>query len=422
MRDEGVMPAWSGHAMLLVDLDAFFASVEQLDHPGWRGRPVIVGGDPQRRGVVSTASYEARRFGVHSAMPSITARELCPDAIWTRGRFDRYREMSRAVMRILLDESPLLEQVSIDEAFLDVTQGRYTGDHPLIVAERIRSRVAELGITCSIGLATTKTVAKIASDMDKPNGITVVYPGTEGQFLSPLPVTRLSGIGRATAAKLGLIGVTTLGQVAVMDDATAHEVFGSKADSVRMRCRGTYPEPIRLDREVKSVSNEMTFERDLTVRDEVEGTVISLSEHVGRRLRRKGLAGNVVTLKMRYRDLSVRTARRTLDMRVDDEAGFIPVAIALIDELWTDGVPVRLVGVGVSGFDHDDMGEDAQLGLFDGETVADEVSSGRRERLVHASDKVRERFGDGMLSSGRALGFKERGTGTGSQNLDDPGS
>lgn len=179
---------WTGKAILLVDLDAFFASVEQLDHPAWRGKPVIVGGRADRRGVVSTCSYEARSYGVRSAMASATAERLCPDAIWATPRFERYHELSRAVMDILYAESPLLEQVSIDEAFLDVTPGRFTGDDPVAIATRIQEHVAELGITCSIGIASCKTVAKIASDLDKPKGLTVVYPGSEAAFLAPMKV------------------------------------------------------------------------------------------------------------------------------------------------------------------------------------------------------------------------------------------
>ena len=200
----GRLPAWHGPAILLVDLDAFFASVEQLDHPGWRGKPVIVGGDPDKRGVVSTASYEARVFGVRSAMPSSQAARLCPDAIWTHGHYGRYREMSKKIMGILLDESPRIQQVSIDEAFLDVSPTAHVNEHPILIAQRIQKRVADLGVTCSIGLGTTKTIAKIASDMDKPQGLTIVYPGREKDFLSPLPIRTMSGVGPVSYTHLTL--------------------------------------------------------------------------------------------------------------------------------------------------------------------------------------------------------------------------
>ena len=178
---------WDGPAIGLLDLDAFFASVEQLDHPEWRGLPVIVGGSADHRGVVSTASYEARRYGVHSGMPSAQARRLCPNAIWTQGNFTRYREVSAAVMDILTSETPLVEQVSIDEAFFDVTPGRFSRENPIQICRRVQTRVARLGVNCSIGLGVNKTVAKIASERDKPRGLTVVFPGTEGPFWLPFP-------------------------------------------------------------------------------------------------------------------------------------------------------------------------------------------------------------------------------------------
>ena len=184
---QGASLRWVGKAIGLLDLDAFFASIEQLDHPEWRGLPVIVGGSPSKRGVVSTASYEARRYGVRSAMTSATAARLCPDAIWTSGNFKRYREMSAKVMAILVDETPLVEQVSIDEAFFDITPGRYSREEPYEICARIQARVSELGISCSIGLGTTKSIAKIASERDKPRGLTIVFPGSEQGFLAPLP-------------------------------------------------------------------------------------------------------------------------------------------------------------------------------------------------------------------------------------------
>lgn len=434
--DIAALPEWEGRAIMLVDLDAFFASVEQLDHPEWRGKPVIVGGDPGRRGVVSTASYEARVFGVHSAMASATAARLCPDAIWTRGNFKRYREMSDQVMDILLRESPLLQQVSIDEAFLDISPGRYSKEHPVTIAHRIRRRVSELGITCSVGLGTSKTVAKIASDRDKPNGITVVFPGSEMGFLSPLPVRALSGIGRQTAKRLKELGITTLGQVADAEETVLKPLFGVNTTSLIDRCRGIDPVDVETDRDVKSVSNEMTFSTDLIERDEIEAAITMLAAKVGRRLRKKGLAGHTAVLKMRYDDLSRRTAQSRLPSATSDEGIFGPVCCDLIDELWSPGAHIRLIGVGISGFDT----EDIQLGLFDDiaedegsasydadkreESSTDKSSKSRSERdemhrrLVEATDKVKDRFGDEAVSYGRELRFKDRDTGTTPQQKD----
>ena len=383
---------WVGKALLLVDLDAFFASVEQLDHPEWRGKPVIVGGDAETRGVVSTCSYEAREFGVHSAMPSATAMRLCPDAIWARPNFSRYRELSNAVMEILYDESPLLEQVSIDEAFLDVSPGRFTGDDPVAIAMRIQNRVAELGVTCSIGLASAKVVAKIASDMDKPRGLTVVYPGSEATFLAPMGVRSMPGIGKRSAEKLMRMGVRTLGDLAKARIDDIRPVFGVNAESMQNRARGIDERSVVTYSEAKSVGHEHTFEVDLASRAEIEDAVDMLGSKVGRRLRKKGLSGHTVTLKLRYADLSRRTAQKALCAQTDDERVFIPVAKSLIDEIWKPGDAVRLVGVSISGFKLSEQ----QLGLFDEELLADD-----NRKLVEAADKVRDKFGESALSFGR---------------------
>ena len=399
--------AWKGRALLLVDLDAFFASVEQLDHPEWRGKPVIVGGRSDRRGVVSTASYEARAFGVHSAMPSATAERLCPDAIWTSSHFDRYHELSAQVMGILKDESPLLEQMSIDEAYLDVSPGRYTGEDPVAIAARIQARVAELGITCSIGVATGKAVAKIASDMDKPRGLTVVYPGGEAAFLAPMDVRAMPGIGKQSAERLRRIGIRTLGALADTPLDKLTPLFGVNAQAVRDCARGIDPREIATESEVKSVSHERTFATDLVTREEIEDAIDMLGPMVGRRLRKKGLAGHTVTIKLRYADLSRRTAQKGLPANVDDETVFIPVAKRLIDEIWRPGDSVRLVGLGISGFE----AHDEQLGLF-----ADEELPAGNAELLSAADKIRDKFGDGMLKFGRELKIRHETSGTTGMN------
>ena len=398
---------WKGRALLLVDLDAFFASVEQLDHPEWRGKPVIVGGRSDRRGVVSTASYEARAFGVHSAMPSATAERLCPDAIWTSSHFDRYHELSAQVMGILKDESPLLEQMSIDEAYLDVSPGRYTGEDPVAIAARIQARVAELGITCSIGVATGKAVAKIASDMDKPRGLTVVYPGGEAAFLAPMDVRAMPGIGKQSAERLRRIGIRTLGALADTPHDKLTPLYGVNAQAVRDRARGIDPREIATESEVKSVSHERTFATDLVTREEIEDAIDMLGPMVGRRLRKKGLAGHTVTIKLRYADLSRRTAQKGLPANVDDETVFIPVAKRLIDEIWRPGDSVRLVGLGISGFE----AHDEQLGLF-----ADEELPAGNAELLSAADKIRDKFGDGMLKFGRELKIRHETSGTTGMN------
>ncbi len=426
-RDTSMGVSWQGRAVLLVDLDAFFASVEQLDHPEWRGKPVIVGGRADSRGVVSTASYEARAYGVHSAMPSKTAERLCPDAIWARPRFDRYRELSQEVMSILGDESPLLEQVSIDEAFLDVSPGRYANESPISIASRIQERVSKLGITCSVGVASGKSVAKIASELDKPRGLTVVYPGSEAKFLAPMNVRAMSGIGEKSADRLRTRGILTLGDLADAPLDLLKPIFGINAERVRDKARGIDPSPIVVETGVKSVSNERTFAEDLLTRDEIEAAVDYMGTMVGRRLRHKGLAGHTVTLKLRYADLSRRTAQRSIGYQTDDERVFIPIAKELISQIWHPGDSVRLVGVGISGFEEE--GE-TQLDLFS--TVKDETSAGSETEdsaadvppeqaghsrdLLNAADRIRDRFGDGALTFGRQLKLKNKSTGTPDKN------
>ena len=412
------LPEWHGKAILLVDLDAFFASVEQLDHPGWRGRPVIVGGDPDKRGVVSTASYEARRYGVHSAMPSSQAKRLCPDAIWAKGHFDRYREVSDAIMGILRDETPFVQQVSIDEAFMDVTPNDVNREHPVRIAQRIQQRVEKLGVTCSVGVGSSKTVAKIASDMDKPRGLTVVYPGTEQDFLSPLPVRTLSGIGSAAEAKLKAAGILTLGDIVQAGEARMVRLFGKNGKTMHVRACGRDDAPVEEDDEVKSVSNETSFAADLTERGDIEAAISAMAAKVGRRLRRKGLEGRTLTLKLRYDDRTIRSAQRRLETGTDDDLAFIPILYSLLDEIWRPGIPVRLVGVAMSGFD----GEAAiQEHLFDapedGPTAEQpKLSEEKRTQLLKTTDKLKDRFGESAIRFGHEIKSATRTTGSAAKN------
>jgi len=400
---------WQGPAVLLLDLDAFFASVEQLDHPEWRGKPVIVGGDSQRRGVVSTCSYEAREFGVHSAMASATAARLCPQAIWTPGNYPRYIELSNQVMQIMRDASPRLQQVSIDEAFLDVSPGRFVVNHPVQIACDIQARVAELGITCSIGLGVSKSVAKVASDIDKPNGLTVVYPGREADFLAPLPIRAMSGVGRQAEKRLHELGVRTLGDLAAADDAVLKPIFGKNAEMMRNRCLGRDASPVAADDTVKSVSNELTFSSDLIELEEIRQAVAMLAAKVGRRLRHRGIAGHTVALKVRYDDLSIRSAQMGTEAAVDDERDFTPLLWRLIPQVWQPGMRLRLVGVAVSGFD----ARPEQLSL------TPEPQRQSQRLLVEATDRVKDRFGESAVGYGRELRFRQRDTGTIAQQKDD---
>lgn len=420
-RDPREDRVWSGKAILHVDLDAFFAAVEQLDHPEWRGKPVIVGGDPSRRGVVSTCSYEARKFGVRSAMPSARAKQLCPFAIWVRGNFERYHEMSQAVRAIFADETPLVQPVSIDEAYLDVTPGSHSGEHPIAIARRIRARVAELGITCSVGLSAVKSVAKIASDHEKPDGLTVVWPGDEAEFLAPLPVRAMPGIGPRSAERLAALGIHTLGALAALDELSAIDAMGSHGLDLVWRARGEDSRTVHANRAAKSISNERTFATDMRTPAEVEGALAALSAKVGQRMRRSGVAGRTLTVKLRFSDFTTKTVSRTFAAPTDDEAVFGPVARELLGSAWRPGIGLRLLGIGLSGFDD----KAVQLDLFGADVepasshsgVPPRASSARpvhsgRDQLVRGVDAVRERFGDDAVHFGRELKTPPPSTGT----------
>lgn len=412
---------WTGPAILLVDLDAFFASVEQLDHPAWRGKPVIVGGDADKHGVVSTASYEARPFGVHSAMPSSTAQRLCPNAIWTHGHFERYNEVSSAIMEILSSETPHVQQVSIDEAFLDVTPTAVNREHPVMVAHRIQRRVEKLGVTCSVGVGSSKTIAKIASDMDKPNGLTVVYPGSEHDFLGPLAVRVMSGIGASAEEKLLAHGIKTLGQLADADEAMLERLFGKNGLVMHVRANGGDNAPVEQDDAVKSVSNEMTFAVDLTKRVDVEAALATMAAKVGRRLRRKDLKGHTLSLRVKFDDRSTRSVQRRLLNPTDDELECTPLLYQMVNEVWRPGMPLRLIGVGMSGFNKY-AGE--QKSLFDLEDAAltdNDVAFAikdeeRRRGLIEATDLVKNRFGESAVRFGHELRNEENTTGSAPKN------
>ena len=399
---------WDGPAVGLLDLDAFFASVEQLDHPEWRCRPVIVGGDPERRGVVSTASYEAREYGVHSAMASAEARRRCPDAIWTHGHFSRYREMSAAIMEIVADETPLVEQVSIDEAFFDITPGRYSRESPVNICARIQRRVAELGVTCSIGLGPNKTVAKIASEREKPRGLTVVPPGQEREFLAPLPVRAMSGIGVVAQERLESLGVRTLGQLSRLDPALARMEFGVQGPRMIERAAGRERSVVTeaVARETpKSVSNERTFSTDLTSTTEARAAIAHLSDMVAMRLMRRGLHGSIVTVRLKRDYAHAKSAQRALDVATRDPKAIAETAWELLGTMWSAGASIRLLGVSVSGFRERDA---TQLGLFE----QDDDGTERRERLMDVRERLRLRFGDEAIAYGHDLRFRDATTGT----------
>ncbi len=378
--------------ILHVDLDAFFASVEQRDRPELRGRPVIVGGDPGARGVVSAASYEARRFGVHSAMPLRTAAALCPEGVFLPVNGAKYRAASRAVMEILGRYTPRVEQVSIDEAFLDVAGSEALFGPPPAIAAAIRAAIrSEVGLTASVGVATTKLVAKIASDLRKPDALVVVPAGDEAAFLAPLPIARLWGVGAQTRAALAEYGVRTIGDLAAVDPALLVRRLGRHGATLVERARGVDPSPVTGEAEAKSVSHEHTFDVDTSDADEIERTLLALSEGVAARLRAGGVRASTIAVKVRDSAFRTVTRQRTLAEPTDLAEPIWHVALDLArPEI--KGRRIRLVGVGAHG-----LGEPAQLGLF-------APDDDRRRRAVEATDAVRLRFGERAVTRARLLG------------------
>jgi DNA polymerase IV len=386
-------------AILHVDLDAFFAAVEQRDRPELRGRPVIVGGGgPTDRGVVSTCSYEARVFGVRSAMPLRTAAALCPDAVFVPVNGRRYLEVSRQVMAILGRYTPRIEQVSIDEAFLDVAGSESLFGSGESIARAIRGSIqAELGISASVGVASNRLVAKIASDLRKPDGLVVVPVGQEAVFLAPLPVERLWGVGPSAHKALADYGVATIGDLAALSPALLERRFGNQGAVIGERARGIDPTPIVPEAEAKSVSHEHTFDLDTSDTETIERTLLSLSEGVAQRLRDAGIAAGTVGVKVRTSDFETLSRQRTLKEPTDQADMVWRTALALARPE-VRGREIRLLGVAASG-----LTERRQLTLFEGEAGVDEGREGRWRRTVLAMDEIRERFGIRSIVRARLL-------------------
>ena len=372
--------------ILHVDLDAFFAAVEQRDRPELRGKPVIVGGGgPNDRGVVSTASYEARVFGVRSAMPLRTAAALCPQGIFVPVDGRRYQAESGRVMAILRRFTPLVEPVSIDEAFLDLTGTDALWGPGAAAARRIKDAIHdETQLTASVGVASTKLVAKIASDLRKPDGLVVVPPGEEAAFLAPLAIGRLWGVGPQMAAALREYGVGTLGELAALPVDLLVRRFGKHGATLHGRALGIDDDPVHAEADAaKSISHEHTFDVDTNDRETIERTLLAMADGVAARLRSAGLKASTVTVKIRDSSFRTMTRQRTLPAPTDLAEPIWRVALELARPE-VRGVHVRLLGVGASNF-----AEPAQLALFGG--GEDEA---RRRRATEASDLIRKRFGE----------------------------
>ena len=377
--------------ILHADLDAFYASVEVLDDPSLRGRPVIVGGRRGDRGVVSAASYEARRFGVHSAMPLRTAARLCPDGVFVSGHPDRYRQLSEQVMAVFASYTPLVEPISLDEAFLDVTASAAAFGDGETIGRAIKQRVLdECGLVVSVGVATNKLVAKVASDLRKPNALVVVQPGDEAAFLAPLPIRRLWGVGPQSQRALADYGVTTIGELAALPPGTLHRRFGRHGDDLSSRARGIDRSGVAPYGTPKSVGHEHTFGHDTPDLGRVESTLLDLAESVGSRLRHHQLAAGAVQLKLRYEGFETLTRQAPLPRQTRETELLFTVARDLLRRTAVPGRGVRLVGITAIS-----LSDAQQLTLFD----ADE----RADRLTRSIDAVRERFGDRAIVRARVL-------------------
>lgn len=379
--------------ILHADMDAFYAAVEQRDDPSLRGKPVIIGGQG-RRGVVATASYEARKFGVHSAMPGSRARGLCPQGIFISPRMEAYAEVSEQVQGIFARYTPLIEPLSLDEAFLDVTGSRELfGSGPEIAAAIRRDVQRETQLTVSVGVAASKYVAKVASDLDKPDGLTVVEPGKEEEFLAPLSISRLWGAGRVTQGRLEEAGLRTIGDLQKLTLEQLVEWMGENSGHhFHALAHGIDPRRVEPEREAKSISHECTFEEDLQDGEQCEAVLLEQSEMVGRRLRRNQLKGRIVRLKLRFPPFETITRQRKLPTATDDDLEIFRCAQELFRASWQER-PVRLLGVGVAAFAEEEGPQ--QRGLF-----ADPPDQ-RNAEVLKAMDKIRDRFGEDAIGHGR---------------------
>ncbi len=384
--------------ILHVDLDAFFASCELLRRPELTGLPLAVGGGRESRpgearrpgrGVVAASSYEARHYGVHSAMPLARALELCPELVVLPVDIGEYARVSRLVFEIFARYTPVIEPGSLDEAFLDLTAGAGLQPPGAAVARELSSAISsELGLPCSVGVASNKTVAKIASDLRKPRGLVVVPAGGEAAFLAPLPLARLPGAGPRTTERLHLLGISTLGQLAQAPRSLLVGSLGPGAEALQRRARGEDSSPVTVPGRPRSISREETYDRDISSREEIVGRLRLLSAAVGARLRRSGLTAGGVALKVRFDTFETVTRARRLAEPACSDQELAAAALQLLDRAWDGQRAVRLLGVGAEG-----LSEVRQLGLFDLPEV-------RRERLDQALDSVRRRFGLGSIGRG----------------------
>jgi len=387
-------------------MDAFFVSVEELSDPSLKGKPVVVGGQRHERGVVSAASYEARKFGVHSAMPLRTAAKLCPQAVFVDGHPDRYRDCSEKVYSVLTSFSPQVEMVSIDEAYLDMSGTERLHGPPLLAAHKLHQRMkAETQLNCSIGIGTSRLIAKVCSGKAKPHGVLYVLPGQETRFLAPLDVRDIPGVGKVTEQKLQSLGIRTVGDMARKEDTLLDEHLGKWGLALAGKARGEdagawFAGEIGDIDAAKSISHEHTYNEDTADIAQIEATLMRLSEMVARRLREQKVHARTLQLKLRYKDFTTITRAHSVEMptQLDNEV-FYEVR-KLFHANWRTGSQVRLLGVQASSF----SAESLQADLLSGQ------ARDKWQQALSAMDRVREKFGESSVRLGTGMkgGFRER--------------
>ncbi len=388
-----------------VDMDAFFVSVEELLDPSLKGKPVVVGGRPDQRGVVSAASYAVRKFGVHSAMPLRTAYKLCPQAVFLDGHPHLYREYSDKAYGVFQSFSPQVEMASIDEAYLDMTGTERLHGPTLAAAHKLHEKMKrETGLNCSVGIGSSRLIAKVASDQAKPNGVLWVLAGSEARWLAPLDVRKIPGIGKVTERNLHDLGIRKVGDLARLEESFLDEHFGQWGRAMAGKARGEdagswFDGVIGEEDAPKSISHEHTFDQDTADRERLAATLARLSEMVGRRLREHGLHARTIQLKLRYQDFRTITRARTLDHATQLDTELHREARGLFDGNW-NGRPVRLLGVQASSLEE----QQGQLSLLEGE------KEDRWRKALSAADHVRDRFGESAVSLATGLKgvFRER--------------
>ncbi len=389
--------------ILHVDMDAFYAAVEQRDRPEFRGKPVIVGSDPKQgkgRGIVATCSYEARKFGIHSAQAISKAWRLCPHGIYLRPDMGKYVRNSNQIMAILLDFSDLVEQISIDEAFLDVTGSKRLLGSGVETARKIKDRIyKEVRLTASVGVASNKFIAKVASDLNKPNGLVVVEPGQEKEFLKPLPIGRLWGVGKKTEAHLMNIGLKRIGQLADLPQSCLTERLGKSGAHLWQLAQGLDDRPVSPEEGYKSIGHEITFDHDTSDNHVLHAALLDLTERVAQRLRHNGARARTIAIKFREADFTTFTRRTTLNTPVDTGESILPVVLKLMKSLVHEARPVRLVGVHASNLIFEAEGE--QLSLFD-------LTPHKDRMLAKALDVIMQRFGDQAITRAALVPSQEK--------------